>query len=194
MHYFLSSPPKWRLPGQILSHTATSIGLSSALWYPGYEPLCHTLEPSWLLWTAWPYPLFIEDIGKGPIVFFFMSNSANNLPHLVYPWGMLDLSVLDSISDYLLHSVSITQSHGRHQALSSKNHSTSQPVTFCSSSTSHWVIFYFVDFPNLSKLLLSFFFLLFYYPFAVSFSFSTQEGFHASWLLPLTCVLHLFYF
>lgn len=128
---------------------------------------CHTLEPSCLLRTAWPYSLFIENIGKRPIIFFFMPNSANNLPYLVYPWGMLDLSVpwfhLWLLSPYLIATPRLC-----HQEITALlNLWLSVPLVLLI-----WLFFYFVDFPNLLKLLL---FLLFPY------------------LLSICCLLFLLY-
>ena len=46
------------------------------------------------------------------------------------------------------------QSHGHPQTLSSRNYSTSQPTTFCSSGSFHLVIFHSVNFLNLLRPLL----------------------------------------
>lgn len=86
------------------------------------------------------------------------SFSCQILPITWHTWSIheacLTSQVLDAISDYLLCSVSTAQSHGHPRTLSSRNHSTSKPMTFCSSGSFHLVIFHSVNFPNLLRPLL----------------------------------------
>lgn len=145
-------------------------------------PVCYTLHPSCHLLTACVCFLFIKNIGNGPTVFLFMPV----LPTTWHIWELheacLPSHFLHSISDYLLYFVSIAQSHGHPQILSSRNHNSWVPLNPWLSVPLVLLICFHCRFSKLTKTsaLSVFFFILIYHPFAISFSFSTQGGFIAS--------------